>query len=183
MQFVRIIKGYDHLWAVKEHNKEYDELTALFEKWNDADFLLDFFMDNLEDLTEYFHIKKVSQAIQDTFNDADELEELILEFPYTEDLDSLFKPLDITDTRSTELTRQKARNWNRDRHASWLRVYAIRLEPNVYVVTGGAIKLTHLMQDREHTKLELQKLNKCKAYLKANGVFDSNSFIDLNLED
>lgn len=183
MQFVRIIKGYDHLWAVKEHNKEYDELTALFEKWNDADFLLDFFMDNLEDLTEYFHIKKVSQAIQDTFDDADELEELILEFPYTEDLDSLFKPLDITDTRSTELTRQKARNWNRDRHASWLRVYAIRLEPNVYVVTGGAIKLTHLMQDREHTKLELQKLNKCKAYLKANGVFDSNSFIDLNLED
>lgn len=183
MQFVRIIKGYDHLWAVKEPNKEYDELTALFEKWNDADFLLDFFMDNLEDLTEYFHIKKVSQAIQDTFDDADELEELILEFPYTEDLDSLFKPLDITDTRSTELTRQKARNWNRDRHASWLRVYAIRLEPNVYVVTGGAIKLTHLMQDREHTKLELQKLNKCKAYLKANGVFDSNSFIDLNLED
>lgn len=183
MQFVRIIKGYDHLWAVKEHNKEYDELTALFEKWNDADFLLDFFMDNLEDLTEYFHIKKVSQAIQDTFDDADELEELILEFPYTEDLDSLFKPLDITDTRSTELTRQKARNWNRDRHASWLRVYAIRLEPNVYVVTGGAIKLTHLMQDREHTVLELQKLNKCKAYLKANGVFDSNSFIDLNLED
>lgn len=183
MQFVRIIKGYDHLWAVKEPDKEYDELTALFEKWNDADFLLDFFMDNLEDLTEYFHIKKVSQAIQDTFDDADELEELILEFPYTEDLDSLFKPLDITDTRSTELTRQKARNWNRDRHASWLRVYAIRLEPNVYVVTGGAIKLTHLMQDREHTKLELQKLNKCKAYLKANGVFDSNSFIDLNLED
>lgn len=183
MQFVRIIKGYDHLWAVKEPNKEYDELTALFEKWNDADFLLDFFMDNLEDLTEYFHIKKVSQAIQDTFDDADELEELILEFPYTEDLDSLFKPLDITDARSTELTRQKARNWNRDRHASWLRVYAIRLEPNVYVVTGGAIKLTHLMQDREHTKLELQKLNKYKAYLKANGVFDSNSFIDLNLED
>lgn len=183
MQFVRIIKGYDHLWAVKEPDKEYDELTALFEKWNDADFLLDFFMDNLEDLTKYFHIEKVSQAIQDTFDDADELEELILEFPYTEDLDSLFKPLDITDTRSTELTRQKARNWNRDRHASWLRVYAIRLEPNVYVVTGGTIKLTHLMQDREHTILELQKLNKCKAYLKANGVFDSNSFIDLNLED
>ena len=77
MQFVRIIKGYDHLWAVKEPNKEYDELTALFEKWNDADFLLDFFMDNLEDLTEYFHIKKVSQAIQDTFDDADELEELM----------------------------------------------------------------------------------------------------------
>ena len=91
--------------------------------------------------------------------------------------------LDITDTRCTELTRRKARNWNRNKHASWLRIYAIRLEPNVYVVTGGAIKLTQRMQDKEHTSLELEKLNKCKEFLKYNGVFDKDSFIDLNMED
>lgn len=183
MEFVRILKGYNHLWAVKEPDKEHDELTELFEKWNNAEYLFDFFMNNLNDLKGYFHIEKISQAILDTFNDADELEELILEFPYTEDLDSLFKPLDVTDVQSTELTRQKARNWERESHASWLRIYAIRLEPNVYVVTGGAIKLTHLIQDRNHTALELEKLNKCKKYLKANGVFDRDSFIDLNMED
>lgn len=71
----------------------------------------------------------------------------------------------------------------RDKHASWLRIYAIRLEANVYVVTGGAIKLTHLMQDKEHTAMELDKLNRCKAFLKANGVFDKDSFVDLNKED
>ena len=92
-------------------------------------------------------------------------------------------PLDITDTRCTELTRRKARNWNRNKHASWLRIYAIRLEPNVYVVTGGAIKLTQRMQDKEHTSLELEKLNKCKEFLKYNRVFDKDSFIDLNMED
>lgn len=92
-------------------------------------------------------------------------------------------PLDVTDAICVELTRRKTRNWNRDKHASWLQIYAIRLEANVYVVTGGAIKLTHLMQDKEHTAIELDKLNRCKAFLKANGVFDTDSFADLNKED
>ena len=183
MKFVRVINGYDHLWAVKEPDKEYDELTSLIEIWNNADYLFDFFKDNIKDLIDYYQIEKISEAIQDTFDDADELEELILEFPYTENLDELFRPLDITDIKNTELTRRKARKQNRREHASWLRIYAIRLERNVYVITGGAIKLTHLMQDREHTILELEKLNKCKTFLKANGFFDKESFIDLNMEE
>lgn len=183
MQFVRVINGYDHLWAVKDPKKDYDELTALFERWNDADYLLRFFKANSTDLVGHFGISRMTEAIQDTFDDADELEELILGFPNTQNLDHLFRPLDATDARSVELTRRKARNWNRPKHASWLRVYAIRLEPNVYVVTGGAIKLTHLMQDRPHTQLELDKLNRCRSYLEANGVFDKDSFVDLDMED
>lgn len=183
MEFVRVIKGYNHLWAVKNPDKELDELTSLFEQWNDANYLFKFFRDNIDDLKSYFKIERVSQAIQDTLEDSDALEELILTFPYTEELDTLFKPLDVTDTKSMELTRQKARNWERERHDSWLRIYAIRLEPNVYVVTGGAIKLTRAMQDKEHTMIELNKLNKCKEFLKRNGVFDKDSFIDLNMEE
>ncbi len=183
MGFVRVIKGYDHLWAVKEPEKESDELTSLFERWNDADYLFQLFKDNIDDLKSYFKKEKISQAIHDTFEDSDALEELILTFPYTEELDTLFKPLDVTDTKSMELTRQKARNWERERHDSWLRIYAFRLEPNVYVVTGGAIKLTRAMQEKEHTKIELNKLNRCKDYLIRNGVFDKDSFIDLNMEE
>ena len=183
MEFVRVIKGYNHLWAVKNPDKELDELTSLFEQWNDANYLFKFFRDNIDDLKSYFKVERVSQAIQDTFEDSDALEELILTFPYTEELDTLFKPLDVTDTKSMELTRQKARNWERERHDSWLRIYAIRLEPNVYVVTEGAIKLTRAMQDKEHTMIELNKLNKCKEFLKRNGVFDKDSFIDLNMEE
>ncbi len=85
--------------------------------------------------------------------------------------------------RMSELSREKARNWDRARHASWLRIYAIRLEPNVYVVTGGAIKLTRTMQERNHTALELSKLNSCRAYLKNNGVFDCDSFVELTNEE
>ena len=179
MKFVRVIDGYDHLWAVKAQDKEADELTLLFRNWTNGDYLLDFFMEHFDDLKGYFHIERLDEAVSDTFEDAEDLQELVLDFPYTEHLDSLFEPLDITDAQSTELSREKARNWDRKRHASWLRIYAIRLDPDVYVVTGGAIKLTRTMQEREHTALELQKLNRCKAFLKSNGVFDQDSFVEL----
>lgn len=182
MKFVRIVEDSDHLWAVRSDDKDADELTLLFRNWTNGEYLLDFFMENFEDLKEFFHIERLDEAVNDTFEDAEALQELVLEFPYTEKLDELFKPLDVTDSRVRELSREKARNWTRDRHASWLRIYAIRLEPNVYLATGGAIKLTRTMQEREHTAIELQKLNRCKDYLKANGVFDQDSFVELTNE-
>ena len=178
MEFVRSIKGYDHLWAVKYQDKDADELTLLFRRWNNFNYLLEFFLSNMEDLKTFFHITQVKDAIQDTIEDVEVLQKLILDFPYTEDLDGLFHPLSYFDKRETELTREKARNWDRDRHASWLRVYAIRVEKDVFIITGGAIKLTHEMQDRPHTQLELEKMNQCKDYLKELGIVDQEGFID-----
>ena len=183
MEFVQTITGYNHLWAVKDPDKETDELSNLFQKWNNFNYLLDFFLANLDDLKAFFHISKVSEAIKDTQEDAQVLEQLILDFPYTEHLDGLFHPLSLADDRTREMTREKARNWDREKHASWLRIYAIRIEPDVYIITGGAIKLTATMQDRKHTQRELDKLNACREFLKANGVFDQDSFIDLTKED
>lgn len=139
-------------------------------------------MNNFDDLQSYFNIERLDVAVNDTFEDAEALQELVLEIPYTENLDEVFTPLGMTDNRNQELTREKARNWDRNRHASWLRIYAIRLEPNVYVITGGAIKLTRMMQEREHTALELKKLNQCRDFLKANGIFDQDSFVELTNE-
>lgn len=178
MEFVRLINGYDHLWAVKYPEKDADELTLLFRNWSNFNYLLDFFLNNLDDLQHFFHIQRVREAIQDTLEDADVLERLILDFPYTENLDGLFHPLGLSDNRTAELTREKARNWERNRHASWLRVYAIRVERNVFIVTGGAIKLTPAMQDRPHTQEELDKMNRCRDFLNENGIFDQDSFID-----
>ena len=179
MKFERIIEGKDHLWAVRDMNKPNNELAALFQKWNDAEYLWEFFMENLDDQQENFHNEPISEAVEDTIDDAEQLERLILEMPYTENLDELFHPLGSTDLVIRELTREKARNWERTDHVSWLRVYAIRVEKNVFVITGGAIKLTHTMQDRAHTQEELGKLNQCRQYLLDNGVFDSDSFISM----
>ena len=183
MKFVRTIPGFNHLWAVKEEEKETDELSMLFRQWSNFNYLLDFFFANMDDLKSFFRIEKVSDAIKDTMEDAEVLERLILDFPYTEQLDGLFHPLSVVDNRAHELTREKARNWERRRHPSWLRIYAIRIEPNVYIVTGGAIKLTATMQERKHTQTELDKLNACRDFLKQNGVFDQDSFIDFFEEE
>ena len=65
MKFARIIPGYDHLWAVRDESQKADELTRLFQRWNNANYLLDFFLANLEDLQGFFHIEKISDAIKD----------------------------------------------------------------------------------------------------------------------
>lgn len=163
--------------------KPANELSLLFQSWNDVGYLMDFFWANFSDLKDYFHIERVSDAIEDTLDDAEQLERLILDIPYTENLDELFKPLGSSDVNIRELTREKARNWDRIGHASWLRVYAIRLEQDVFVVTGGAIKLTRTMQERSHTQEQLDKLNRCRQYLMENGVFDADSFVSLTEED
>lgn len=178
MEFVRVLRGYDHLWSVKIPEMEADELTLLFRRWSRIEYLLDFFLSNVADLKEYFQISSISEAIKDSMEDACMLERMILAFPSTENLDTLFRPLGELDMSMTELTREKARNWWRHRHPSWLRVYAIRLEANVFVITGGAIKLTPTMQERCHTEEELTKMNTCREYLRQNGVFDQASFMD-----
>ena len=183
MKFVRTIQGYNHLWAVRDEDKETDELSLLFRQWSNFNYLLDFFFANLDDLQGFFHIEKVSDAIKDTMEDAQELERLILDFPYTEQLDGLFHPLSLADNRAHELTREKARNWDRKQHPSWLRIYAIKLNPGIYVITGGAIKLTRTMQEREHTLKELEKMEKIRQYLVANKVVDDDSFMDFIKED
>lgn len=103
MKFERIIEGKDHLWAVRDMNKPNNELAALFQKWNDAEYLWDFFLENQNDLQEFFHIERISEAVEDTVDDADQLERLILEIPYTENLDEIFIPLSSADMTIREL--------------------------------------------------------------------------------
>ncbi len=60
MKFVRAIVGYNHLWAVRDEAKEADELTMLFREWSNANYLLDFFLANIDDLQGFFHVEKIS---------------------------------------------------------------------------------------------------------------------------
>ena len=63
-------------------------------------------------------------------------------------------------------------------HSSWLRLYAIKLTSGVYIITGGAIKLTATMQEREHTRKELVKMDKVRRYLLEENIIDDDGFID-----
>lgn len=60
----------------------------------------------------------------------------------------------------------------------FLRVYAIRIESNVYVVTGGTIKLTRTVQEREHSRKAYEQLKAGQDYLRGQGIFDKDSFVE-----
>ena len=51
-------------------------------------------------------------------------------------------------------------------------------ESGIYIITGGAIKLTRTMQEREHTLRELVKMERVRSHLLANNIVDKESFDD-----
>ena len=122
---------------------------------------------------EYFSIT-IENAIKETIKEAEELANYLANLINNNHigLDNIFKPLDDLEFREIKLSQQKAKR-------RWLRLYAIKIETQCYVITGGTIKLTHKNQDREHTREELLKLKKCKNYFETEGVFDSDSLGDL----
>lgn len=110
--------------------------------------------------------------------DGGELECLYLDISPDANLDLLFRPLENSRAAEMTLGKEKARLQNRMGHASWLRLYAIKLETGYYIITGGAIKLTRTMQEREHTLRELLKMEQVRNVLIEQGVVDIDGFED-----
>ena len=135
-------------------------------------------MANISDLESYFKITDINQAIYDTIDDNQRIQCLILDISPEADLDKIFRPLENSRTSEMLLGREKARIKERPRHVSWLRIYAIKLEPGCYIITGGAIKLTHTMGEREHTLAELAKMEQVRNYLIDNQAIDADGFVD-----
>jgi hypothetical protein len=108
------------------------------------------------------------------------LEALILETAEskTVQLQSIFKSLFPSEYRLTAYQKEKAYGTLRK---SWLRVFAVRINPDLYVITGGAIKLTQLIQDRPHTLEQLTRLNQVRDYLRSFG-FNENDLDNLQTE-
>lgn len=173
MKFVDILQNGE-LWAVVYDGDEQDILSKTFGNWMDPGYLDDFFSKNLKDLETYFHITNLDVAIYDTIADAASLSCLILDIRPEANLDYLFRPLENQRIHEMLLSREKAKGKRSSTHNSWLRIYAIKLDEGTYLVTGGAIKLTHLMAEREHTLNELRKMEMVRNYLLDNGVRDAD---------
>lgn len=176
------ILGNEKLWAVVFDGANVNVLQKVFSEWEDPEYLYTFFKNNLSDLSEYYHITNVEQAIFDTGTDAVALKTMILDISPDASLDLLFRPLENSRFSEMNLSKEKAKgNW-KSSHSSWLRIYALKLEPDSYLVTGGAIKLTRTMEEREHTLQELMNMEKVRNFLLGKDVFDLDSFKDYNNE-
>lgn len=164
----------DSLLAVQFEAKKSDEFSILFNKWNDVEYLEQFFEENKEDLNSGFYGSlSIEEAVFKTIDEARKFETYIKDIAEKGKEDSeialqdlVFTPLSKSDTSIGHL-KSKAYG-NEDK--SWLRVYAIEIASNFYVVSGGAIKLTPTMNEREHLLLELRKLDTTIEYLKEIGL-------------
>jgi hypothetical protein len=177
MKFDRISEN-GLLWAARYDGMEDNILYCTFRDWMDLDWLDAFFLKNMDDLRSSFHITNIDRAIMDTLDDAVQLQSLILGFDTDIDLDAIFRPLNNNRMSEMLLGKEKAKGFGHG-HASWLRLYAIKLEAHTYLITGGAIKLTRTMQEREHTMEELVRLEKVRAFLIEQGACDLEGMVEL----
>lgn len=153
-----------------------DEFTLQFRNWNDTEQLFDFFTTNEMDLRKpIWYNMSIEKAIFKTLGDAALLENY-LRNANEEQIEHKFRFLDDRQVRAQSLDKSKCYGMDRP---SWLRLYGLRIEPQVYLITGGAIKLTHTMNERMHTNLELVKLDQARNYLLKEGVIDKEGMNDL----
>jgi hypothetical protein len=176
MKLVRIFG--DKLFAIQYPGEPVDEFRRLFNSWADPEDLEIFFEKNKADITNGFYgTFTVEGAIFETYDLAENLEDNLLalanksEPDQLRELEQIFKPLHDSQIKILPLNKSKARN-------HWLRIYALRVEKGIYIITGGAIKLTKTMQEREHTKEELTKISQCRNYLFEKGIVDLETIIE-----
>lgn len=177
MTFDKIIED-GRLWAVRFDKDKDNALQKVMSQWSDAKWLANFFLQNIDDLISYFKITNIEDAIYQTMEDRDELACIIMDISPDANLDRFFRPLDNFRTSEMLLGKEKGKPHRR----SWLRLYAIKLNVGIYIITGGAIKLTRTMQEREHTLQELSKMEKVRNFLINEGVFDEDNFNEYQQE-
>ena len=168
------------LLAVKFEGKESQEFRLLFTNWQDIEYLRQFFKDNIRDLQSgFFGNITVDEAVKCTIEESEEMEAYILNVAKTGQIDLsaslqnlIFTPLHKYNESNVHL-QSKAYGLTKP---SWLRIYAIRIGPNHYVVSGGAIKLTETMNGVPHLENELKKLKLTREYLKEIGLLNEDDF-------
>jgi hypothetical protein len=183
MKLVSIFDPTKHtLLAIQYDGEEEDEYKKALNNWADVTYLRNFFKEHESDLLYgFYQFSSVNDAIRHTIVLALDLDDLLFEHADGEAtaienmLQSLFKPLNNNETTINDLQKSKFQN-------SWLRIYAIRIAPNCYVVTGSAIKLVRNMHEKDYLVNELKKLERVKNFLIEEGLTDEDSFefIELN---
>ncbi|HLS31874.1 MAG TPA: hypothetical protein VK021_13540 [Flavobacteriaceae bacterium] len=161
------------LYAVRWGKNEENALNKAIVQLQDPEYLTRFFMKNQDKL--FFFDCTVTEAVTRTHGQTNRfLQEMrtraknatLYETP---DLDELFTPL-----------HKEAGYFNRRFHTDykatgpeeipWIRIYAVRCDENLYVITGFGIKLVKKMQEDILLNKEIDKLEKATSYLKTIGM-------------
>jgi len=157
------------LFAFHYENYSDNEYDRLMELWTNVDFLKIYAQNN--------NIEDVQTFVNDVLNDAEQIQDFLDDIeqnnhPYG----FFFEPLkDSEKYKTLALQKGKIRR-------NTLRYYAIKMNQNCYVITGGAIKMSQTMQGHQDTFIELTKLIKARTYFNQRGIINEDSFHELLIE-
>ena len=166
-----------NLFASKYTGNAKNEFRRLFDLWTDPEELDEFFEKNKKDITNGFYgTIPIEDAIFKTIKDAVEFEEKFKNLEkkradeQLETLSTLFEPLHEPNEKLIALEQSKSKS-------SWLRLYGLKVDNDVFIITGGAIKLTRSMQYRKHTNKELKKIRSVRDYLIGKNIIKKEDIV------
>lgn len=172
-----------HLYAVQYGNRGDNEMDRLFDEWNDMETVYNFMVENEKELQRETWRKTNTPllAAKKVTIEAEELEDIIYELcensekGRTPDLDSLFQYLEGKYRGIYQLVPTKGYGPDKP---SMLRLYAIKIEPNVYLITGGGIKLADTIQNSPGLKDHvIQNIDRVREWLRKQGIEDREDLI------
>lgn len=182
MEIVPIYSPY--IFSIQYDEQEENEYDRLFDLWNDVSYVIKFFDDNKEFLNNetWKNIKEPEAAAAQVINEAEQLENLFEElFENTKrgdpcDFESHFKYFEGKYKYTIKLIPVKSYGIEKP---SLLRLYAIRLEENAFLITGGGIKLADTIQNSPDLKDHvIQNIDIVRNYLLENGILDREDIIN-----
>lgn len=186
MEIYKIYEPY--LYSIKYDDQELNEYDRLLDLWSDVSYVFSFLNDNKELLQHpvWHNYSALQTATQRVLDEALLLERRVIAAAQNADnntlpdFDSLFKYLNGEFAELAVHVPMKA--YGSQQSPSFLRMYAIKFEPNCYLVTGGGIKLAGKISDspdlRNHV---IQNINKVRNFLNDNYIDSSNDLNDESL--
>lgn len=157
----------------KVGSEEYDicEYERLLDLWTDVSYLRQYAITN--------KVKDVNTFVKARLRDAEQIEDFLEELTGENmPLDAYFHQLHNNETGFKSLSLRKGKASKRD----GLRLYAIKIDDDCFLITGGAIKMSLENKDHKDTREEMKKIANVKSFLQDNDVIDSESFYEFRTE-
>lgn len=173
------------LYSIRYDDEVENEFDRLFKLWNNVEFVSEFVHRNAFLLRDKFwNGYSENDVVELVRKESSNFQVGLLklhtntmhgEYP---GFDNKFEPICPDDRGGKyELVESEIHGSDRKRvpYRTVLRLYAVKVDVNVFVIGGGGIKLTKAYQDTPGLSEEVAKLKRLKQYLIDNGIFDQEN--------
>lgn len=178
MEIIEIFPPY--IYSIQYAGRDDNEYDRLLYEWNDLEYLSEFFETNKYYLetTTWTKVATPELAVNQVLEEAEWIE-TTFEKLYENakvgekpDFDSQFR--NFGGDYDYVLEYRPVKSYG-NANPSLLRIYAIKMGDNTYIITGGGIKLGRSIQDSPELKDHaIQDINSVRSWLRSQGIIDKD---------